>query len=104
MYSTSDPTVPRSGTPHSLQQEKRMYRESINPPEEAKLSVSPKTEADTLAQLPEERRKLLGDGINQAYLARLNKYALETGLISEEIFRKMEIRLKMQSDAALQKF
>lgn len=54
-----------------------------------------------MTQRPEERRRLLRDGINQAYLARLNRCALEAGLISEEIFRKMEVRLKTQSRAAM---
>lgn len=32
--------------------------------------------------------------ITQAYLLRLNRYALENGLISDEIYRKMEVSLR----------
>lgn len=68
--------------------------EGIAPPISEKISVSQKVEADHLTQLPEAARQQLGQGITQAYLSRLNQYALENGLISPEMYRKMEVSFK----------
>ena len=68
--------------------------EGIVPPISEKISVSQKAEAEHLTQLPEEARQQLGQGITQAYLSRLNQYALENGLISPEMYRKMEVNFK----------
>lgn len=69
--------------------------EGIEPPISEKISVSSKTtEADSLAQLPEAAQRQLRQGITQAYLSQLNRYALENGLISPEMYRKMEISFK----------
>lgn len=68
--------------------------EGIDPPISEKISVSSKTEADSLAQLPETAQQQLRQGITQAYLSQLNRYALENGLISPEMYRKMEINFK----------
>jgi len=61
-----------------------------------KISVFSKTEADSLAQVPEAALRQVGEGITQAYLSRLNRYALERGLISTEEYQKMEVRLRGQ--------
>ena len=50
-------------------------------------------------QAAEEARRELGRGITQAYLCRLNRYALEAGLITDEIYRKMEVSIRT-SDAS----
>lgn len=68
--------------------------EGIAPPISEKISVSQKAEAEYLTQLPEDARQKLGQGITQAYLSRLNRYALENGLISPEMYRKMEVSFK----------
>lgn len=63
----------------------------IEPSVLEKISVSPKTEAENLAQIPEVARQQLEQGMTQVYLSKLNRYALENGLISPDVYRKMEI-------------
>ena len=55
-------------------------------------------EAIHLAQTLEEGRKVMEQGITQAILLRLNRYALENGLITEEIYRKMEVSIRVDYD------
>ena len=55
-------------------------------------------EAIHLAQTSEEGRKVMEQGITQAILLRLNRYALENGLITEEIYRKMEVSIRVDYD------
>ena len=55
-------------------------------------------EAIRLAQTSEEGRKVMEQGITQAILLRLNRYALENGLITEEIYRKMEVSIRVDYD------
>ena len=55
-------------------------------------------EALHLAQTSEEGRKVMEQGITQAILLRLNRYALENGLITEEIYRKMEVSIRVDYD------
>lgn len=51
-----------------------------------------------MAQTSEEGRKVMEQGITQAILLRLNRYALENGLITEEIYRKMEVSIRVDYD------
>lgn len=55
-------------------------------------------EAIRLAQTSDEGRKVMEQGITQAILLRLNRYALENGLITEEIYRKMEVSIRVDYD------
>ena len=55
-------------------------------------------EAICLAQTSEEGREVMERGITQAILLRLNRYALENGLITEEIYRKMEVSIRVDYD------
>lgn len=51
-----------------------------------------------MAQTSDEGRKVMEQGITQAILLRLNRYALENGLITEEIYRKMEVSIRVDYD------
>lgn len=55
-------------------------------------------EAIRLAQTSDEGRKVMEQGITQAILLRLNRYALENGLITEDIYRKMEVSIRVDYD------
>ena len=57
-----------------------------------------------MAQTSEEGRKMWENGITEAYLLRLNQYALEKELITEEIYRKMQISIKTSYDNKLNSF
>ena len=57
-----------------------------------------------MAQTSEEGRKMWENGITEAYLLRLNQYALEKELITEEIYRKMQINIKTSYDNRLNSF
>ena len=46
-----------------------------------------------MAQSPSEGRRRMEQGVMLAYLLRLNRYALNNELITEEIYRKMEISM-----------
>ena len=54
-----------------------------------------------MAQTSEEGRRMWENGITQAYLNRLNQYAFENGLITEDIYRKMQISIKINYDKTL---
>ena len=54
-----------------------------------------------LAQPSNEGRKAMEKGITQAILLRLNRYALENGLIENEIYRKMEISIRTDYDKTI---
>lgn len=43
-----------------------------------------------------EGRKRMEQGVMLAYLLQLNRYALEKELITEDIYRKMEIGIRQQ--------
>lgn len=43
-----------------------------------------------------EGRKQMEQGVMLAYLLQLNRYALEKELITEDIYRKMEISIRKQ--------
>ena len=57
-----------------------------------------------MAQTSEEGRKIMERGITQAILLRLNRYALENGLITDEIYRKMEVSIRVDYDKTLKQF
>ena len=84
----------KRNAPKVIQVNNLAPNESIVPPISEKISVPQKVEADHLAQLPEAARQQLRQGINQAYLSRLKQSALENGLISLEMYRKMEVSFK----------
>lgn len=54
-----------------------------------------------MASTKEGVRHELERGITQAKLLRLNRYALENDLISEDMFHKMEISIRMDYDKTL---
>lgn len=45
---------------------------------------------------PKEGRKQLEDGLMQAYLLRMNQYALENNLITPEIYQKINTNIRLQ--------
>ena len=55
----------------------------------------------TLSQTSEEGRRMWENAITQAYLLRLNKYAFEKKLISEDAYKKMEIKLRIENSGSI---
>lgn len=53
---------------------------------------------NTLAQTSEEGRRAMERGITQAILLSLNRYAFENELITEDIYRKMEVSIRVDYD------
>lgn len=51
-----------------------------------------------MAQTSEEGRRAMERGITQAILLRLNRYAFENELITEDIYRKMEVSIRVDYD------
>lgn len=94
LFPAESRVIMKRNAPKVIQVNNLAPNESIVPPISEKISVPQKVEADHLAQLPEAARQQLRQGINQAYLSRLNQYALENGLISLEMYRKMEVSFK----------
>lgn len=45
---------------------------------------------------PEEGRKRLEDGLMEAYLLRMNQCALESDLITPEIYQKINTNIRLQ--------
>ena len=54
-----------------------------------------------MAEISERGKQMMGLAIDEAYLLALNRYALEHGLISEEIFRKMQVSIKSSTKREL---
>lgn len=49
-----------------------------------------------MAPTSSEGRERLEQGIMLAYLLQLNQYALQKGLITKEIYRKMEMNMRQK--------
>lgn len=49
-----------------------------------------------MALTSSEGREKLEQGVMLAYLLQLNRYALQKGLITKEIYKKMEISMRQK--------
>lgn len=49
-----------------------------------------------------EGRKCMEQGLMMAYLLQLNRFALEKELITEDIYRKMEVSIRKQYGLSFQ--
>ncbi len=57
----------------------------------------------TSTEISEEGKKLMEKAITQAKLLRLNRYALDEGLITREIYLKMEHSIRVHYDETMKR-
>lgn len=50
-----------------------------------------------MSEISERGRAMMQTAIDEAYLLALNRYAFEHDLISEEAFRKLQVRIKIDA-------